>query len=594
VQRILGIISRMNEASCAGMALRGQTEVAARALVDLFPKSFVAVFERYPGDSQAHLIGGANLPPAWRARSVQLHDVPLLDEALQYPERVIERTKHRLRRGTAADVGDIGGVANMEIDGRLQTICAAIPESGGSRYALMFVAPPAPNDTPVREAAIEITRRLLAASAATGESDRALMLAAIHRAKLEWEHTADALPEIVGLLDARRRVVRISRAVERWQLGTVRSAIGHDLHSVLHPSCPGLDCALGASLELATIESSRTSKACFEIADSVLKLDLAVVLNAGAGDAGDTGGGGEDLRERWPQMVFIVANVSSLRSAERELKLLNHTLEQRVESRTRELLDANRTLRGEVERRREAETSLRRSTRDLEALSERLMNAQEAERKRISQDMHDSVGQTLSAIKYSLERAQLLSRREAPDEASGVIEVAIGRVQRLMEEVRTISMNLRPALLDHLGAASAVRGLCRDWQDVYRGVEVETDIAVEDAAIPPILVTNVFRAVQESLNNVARHAAAQHVHVSMRITAGVLTVAVRDDGAGFTIDDESSPTAGTRGLRGLHERAARTGGRCEVSSAPGLGTTVQLEWPVAAGQAAQLANARLN
>jgi signal transduction histidine kinase len=590
VQRILGIIARINEASCAGMALRGQTEVAARALVDLFPKSCVAVFERDPGDSQAHVIGGANLPSGWRTRSVRLHDVPLLNEALQYPERVIERTKHRLRRGTAADVGDVGDVANVEIDGRLQTICAAIPEIGGSRYVLMFVAPPAPNDTPVREAAIEVTRRLLAASAAGG-ADVERMPAAIHRAKLEWEHTVDALPEIVGLLDARRRVVRISRAVERWQLGTVRNAIGRDLHAVLHPSCSGLDCPLGAALDLATSESSRTLKAGFEIADSVLKLDLAVVLNAGARDAG---GGGEVLRERWPQMVFIVVNVTSLRTAERELKSLNHTLEQRVESRTSELVTANRTLRGEVERRRDAERSLRRSTRDLETLSERLMNAQEAERKRIAQDMHDSVGQTLSAIKYSLERAQLLSRREAPDEASGVIEVAIGRVQRLMDEVRTISMNLRPALLDDLGAASAVRGLCRDWQDVYRGIEVETDIAVEDAEIPSILVTNVFRAVQESLNNVARHAAAQRVHVSMRIMAGVLTVAVRDDGAGFTIDGESSPAAGTRGLRGLHERAARTGGRCEVSSALGRGTTVRLEWPVAAGQAAQLANASLN
>jgi signal transduction histidine kinase len=587
VQRILGIITRMNEASCAGITLRGQTEVAARSLADLFPNSSVAVFERDPGDEHARVIGGANLPLGWRTRVVRLHDVPLLGEALKYPERVIERTKHRLRRGTAADVGDISGVADAQTAGRLQTICAAIPENGGSRYALMFVAPPVPSDSAVRAAAIEIARRLLAASAATGGADRSRMLAAIHRAKLEWEHTADALPEIVGLLDSRRRVVRISRAVERWQLGTVRGAIGRDLHSVLHPSCPGL-CALGAALERATLESSRASKASFEIADPVLALDLAVVLNPGAGD------GREGLRERWPRTVFMVANVTLLRSAEREFKALNHTLEQRVEARTSELLAVNRALRSEVERRREAERSLRRSTRDLEALSERLMNAQEAERKRISQDMHDSVGQTLSAIKYSLERAQVLSRREAPAEASAVIEVAIGRVQRLMDEVRTISMNLRPALLDDLGAASAVRGLCRDWQDVYRGIEVETDIAVQDAEIPPILVTNVFRAVQESLNNVARHAAAQHVCVSMRIMAGVLTVAVRDDGAGFAIDGESSPTAGTRGLRGLRERAERTGGRCEVSSAPGLGTTVQLEWPVAAGHAAHLANARLN
>jgi signal transduction histidine kinase len=160
--------------------------------------------------------------------------------------------------------------------------------------------------------------------------------------------------------------------------------------------------------------------------------------------------------------------------------------------------------------------------------------------------------------------------------------------------VRSISMNLRPALLDDLGAASAVLGLCRDWQDVYRGIEVETDIAVQDAEIPPILVTNVFRAVQESLNNVARHAAARHVRVSIQIVAGVLRVMVQDDGAGFKIEDGSSPDIGTRGLRGLRERAERTGGCFDVSSALGQGTTIRLEWPVAAGLAAHLAKASLN
>jgi signal transduction histidine kinase len=579
VRRIIGLITQMTEASRSARTIRELADFAARTLVELFPKSSAAVFERDPRAACARVVGGANVPPAWVTRVLPLCDVPLLDEALQYPERVIDRAVRQRQRGASGDA---------HIAGRLQMLCAAVPQVGEMHYALMFLAPPAPSEAPVREVAIEITRQLLGASAVIEGAGRSRMLGAIHRAKREWEHMVDTLPEIVGLLDSRWHVIRVSRAVERWQLGPVRDAIGRDLHSLLHPTCPDPACPLGASLEVATRALSRAAHARFEIADPVLSADLTVTLNAAVG----SGGGGPP--EGWHRVAFSVENVTSLRSAERELKLLNHTLEQRVEDRAAELLVTNRALWSEVKRRREVEKSLRRSTRDLEALSERLMNAQEAERKRISQDLHDSVGQMLSAIKYSLERAQVLSRREAPDEASGVIEVAIRRVQRLMDEVRSISMNLRPALLDDLGAASAVRGLCRDWQDVYRGIEVETDIAVLDAEIPAILVTSVFRAVQESLNNVARHAAAQHVRVSIRITAGVLRVLVQDDGAGFEIDDGSSPASGTRGLRGLRERAARTGGCFDVSSAPGQGTVVQLEWPVAAGLAAHIAQASLN
>jgi signal transduction histidine kinase len=578
VRRIVGLITQMTEASRSARTMREMAEVAARSLVDLFPKSSAAVFERDPRTASARVIGGANVPPAWATRVLPLCDVPLLNEALQYPERVIERAVRRLKRGEPSDAQNAR---------RLQMLCAAVPRAGDMQYALVLLAPAAPSEAPVREAAIEITRQLLGRSAVIEGDARSRMLGAIHRAKREWEHMVDTLPEIVGLLDSRWRVIRVSRAVERWQLGSVRDAIGRDLHFLLHPTCSDPDCPLGASLEVATRALSSAARATFEVADPVLCADLAVTLNAvGGSDARPT--------ERGHRVAFSVSNVTSLRNAERELKLLNLTLEQRVEERSNEILVANRALWSEVKRRRDVEKSLRRSTRDLEALSERLMNAQESERKRISQDLHDSVGQMLSAIKYSLERAQVLSRCEEPDEASGVIEVAIRRVQRLMDEVRSISMNLRPALLDDLGAASAVLGLCRDWQDVYRGIEVETDIAVQDAEIPPILVTNVFRAVQESLNNVARHAAARHVRVSIQIVAGVLRVMVQDDGAGFKIEDGSSPDIGTRGLRGLRERAERTGGCFDVSSALGQGTTIRLEWPVAAGLAAHLAKASLN
>jgi signal transduction histidine kinase len=107
-------------------------------------------------------------------------------------------------------------------------------------------------------------------------------------------------------------------------------------------------------------------------------------------------------------------------------------------------------------------------------------------------------------------------------------------------------------------------------------------------------VTNVYRAVQESLNNVARHAEARRVEVSMRILAGMLAVKISDDGVGFGIHDGKDPISGTRGLRGLKERAESSGGRFDISSTPGCGTMIQLEWPVASGHAARLASASIN
>jgi signal transduction histidine kinase len=166
-----------------------------------------------------------------------------------------------------------------------------------------------------------------------------------------------------------------------------------------------------------------------------------------------------------------------------------------------------------------------------------------------------------------------------------------------MEEVRGISMNLRPAILDDLGAASAVRSLCRDWHEVYGEIAIDALIDVGDGDIPPMLGTNVYRAVQESLNNVARHAGAHRVQVGMRLEDGTLLVTVQDDGTGFAINGDVRRLMDRpelRGLRGLRERTERSGGRCVVSSAPGQGTLVRLEWPVVVGTAARQANASLN
>jgi signal transduction histidine kinase len=564
----------MAEAASLAIAPRDLAGLACQTLADSFPPAAVVIFKVGADHSTAQVLYGVNLPPPWSAGPVSLAELPLVAAALQAPEQVLATTESR-----GWSVSTDGGLEQP-----MQSLCAAIPTSGGSNYALLFHGPYVAGETAAREVAIDTARRLLVSSALLGDTGRWPTLAAIHRAKLEWEHTADALPEIVGLLDRRRRVRRISRAVERWQLGGIQDAIGRDLHALLHASCDDTRCRLRAALAAASDELAGKEQTGFELQDPLLGMDLVVVLKAPAAAEAT------DPRIGAHRTVFTVTNVTSLRNAERELKALNQNLEQRVADRTADLVSINRLLRAEVQRRLEAEKLLQRSKRELELLSERLMSAQEAERKRISGDLHDSVGQTLSAIKYSLERAQLLARREA----SAIVDLAIARVQRLMDEVRTISMNLRPALLDDLGAASAVRSLCRDWQSVYNDIDVQADIAVEDADVPTVLVTNVFRAVQESLNNVARHAAARGVVVSMHILEGALAVTISDDGVGFEMNGENAPNIRSRGLRGLQERAESTGGRCEVSSARGRGTTVRLEWPLAVGQAARLANARVN
>ena len=584
VRRVVGLINRLTAACDVAVTLRGMADVASRALVDTFPGSSVVIFEREPGGDTVRAVAGANIPPAWQMRAVNLRDVPLLDEAFRNPEQLVQRAA--VHRGLAAS-DDVLPV------GPLQAIGGAVPDPVEALYVVLFLASPDPSESELREIAIETTRRLLSASArlASGDAERARVLSAIYQAKVEWERTADGLPELVGLIDRRGRVMRVNRALERWSLGDVKEAIGRDLHLVLHRGCIDPGCALATSIAAATNGLEQSSAASFELADSLLDLDLVVDIKVAHDPLGATTAPG------WKRAAFVVSNVTSLRRAERELTTLNRTLEQRVAARTAELSTTNRALRDEVARRRTAQESLRASERELEGLSERLMTAQEEERKRIAQDLHDSVGQSLSAIKYSLERAQVLARRQELEDAATVVESAVTRVQRVMDEVRSISMNLRPALLDDLGAASAVRCLCREWHDVYHEITMDTDIAVMDNDIPAMLGTNVFRAVQESLNNVARHAGAHRVLVSMRLEEGTLAVTVKDDGSGFAINGDVRRLVERpelRGLRGLRERAERSGGRCHVASAPGRGTTVRLEWPIAAGQAAREANARIN
>src|SRR5688572_14659507 len=157
----------------------------------------------------------------------------------------------------------------------------------------------------------------------------------------------------------------------------------------------------------------------------------------------------------------------------------------------------------------------------------------EAERKRIAHELHDSVGQSLSAVKYTLERAIALLRQSRLDDPEPLLLRAVDTVQHTINELRLIAMNLRPAVLDDLGAASAVAWFCREFSETYPDINTSLELRVSDADVPGRLGTAVFRSLQELLNNVAKHSKARTACVSLHRRADTLTLEVADDGIGL-------------------------------------------------------------
>ena len=389
--------------------------------------------------------------------------------------------------------------------------------------------------------------------------------AAIERAKLEWESTADALAALVCLLGSDGKVVRANRVVEDWSLGTVSGVLGIDAHSLLHPGCTSKRCEVAEFLKTSLAQIRRGSSRHFELQQVINMRFLQLTIRPmrqGSGAAAARGG---------PRAVLVATDQSALHRAQDALELLNANLETRVRNRTQALVDANRDLRNEISRREQAEVALRASRNELRALSAQLIGAQEGERKRIAVELHDSVGQSLSAVKYSLERGVEMLRNPKLGDPATVFQLAVKRIQETAQSIRDISTHLRPRILDELGAASAVQWFCRDFADIYPSLTVVVDVKLDDPQVPGRLATVVYRGLQELLNNVAKHAKAREVRIGLSREETNLVLEVSDDGVGLDMATAESRRLGS-GLRNLRERAQMTGGQFSVTRAAGGGT----------------------
>ena len=210
----------------------------------------------------------------------------------------------------------------------------------------------------------------------------------------------------------------------------------------------------------------------------------------------------------------------------------------------------------------------------------RVIEAQEAERARVSRDLHDQIGQSLTSVLLGQRLVLDALDSDDPDlhEAHARAEEVRGLATEALNEVRQLAFELRPIVLDDIGLVAAVQRLARDIGERHQlDLHVDFTGLTDDARLPAQLETVVYRVVQEALTNVTRHARAAHVRLSVIVTGGRLRAEITDDGAGF---DPTAEHGRTLGLAGMVERATLAGGEVHIVSASGQGTTVRLDLPV--------------
>jgi len=220
--------------------------------------------------------------------------------------------------------------------------------------------------------------------------------------------------------------------------------------------------------------------------------------------------------------------------------------------------------------------------KQLENLSARLVQAQETERRSLARELHDEVGQALSAVLVELRNLSIGLPSQSEEQLSKHLETIKGLVENTVRMVRNMSLLLRPSMLDDLGLIPALQWQAREVsRRTCMDVTVSTDLVSDD--LPDEYKTCIYRVVQEALHNCSAHSQATAVRIKVEQEPERLTLSIRDNGKGFDVQQSKG-----LGLLGIEERAAHLGGKCQIHSKLGSGTTLAIELPFRAGQSAKI------
>ncbi|MBN1881662.1 MAG: PAS domain S-box protein [Deltaproteobacteria bacterium] len=267
--------------------------------------------------------------------------------------------------------------------------------------------------------------------------------------------------------------------------------------------------------------------------------------------------------------------------AEQELIRAKDELDDKVKERTINLNEAKEKLERELVERLFAEKSLKESRKEAQMLSKKLLTAQEDERKRIAQELHDSVGQLLSTIKFQVENACEDLARSYPGGDISSLKRLVPAIQMTIKEIRGIVKNLRPSLLDDLGILATISWFVRNFMSSRPGIQVDSHLYIHEHEIPEHLKIIIYRILQESFNNIAKHGQADQITLLLRKNNGNIELSIEDNGTGFDeIKAGNLEKSGLAfGITSMRERVIFSGGSFTMNSEEGEGTIIQASWP---------------
>ncbi|HEX2911890.1 MAG TPA: PAS domain-containing sensor histidine kinase [Chloroflexia bacterium] len=228
---------------------------------------------------------------------------------------------------------------------------------------------------------------------------------------------------------------------------------------------------------------------------------------------------------------------------------------------------------------KKAQDELRQGQKRLQALSEALVKAQENERRKIARELHDEIGQAITAIKINLKNLQRITE---PDQLGPSLEESINIVNYTLQQVRSLSLDLRPPMLDELGLVAALQwyldGISRR-ANLLPHLEIDSSLNLR---LPSEIETVCFRVTQEALTNIVRHAQAKEVWIELKIIDSNLDLTIQDDGIGFDVKKalERAVNGSSMGLLGMQERVSLLKGELEFSSSPDFGSCIHVSFPL--------------